>query len=1255
MYTFRRGGLSSGAPVTDPESAVPIRGLLAALAAAVLLAVCCAPAQAAPVRFGDLQVSADRIDFGESTGATRQLTLTNVGGSSLEILGVSLFDGDNFSVSGFSGFLNPGQSTVLNVTYSPVSSPATGMWGFRSDTINIRVANEIYSYDTWEIPVTAQTSMPAIRVLSGVPMDFGTLEVGETKTVQFVGTYADMMNPYLHWALEVSPPVFDSPAFSSPDFTSGKRYAVYPMFQSVDGGDSEVFSFTVSFTATVPGAITGAMTLDTNEGVQSVPLKARVIAPSLSAPPVTFTRPGLGDTVTASVSIKNSGEAPARIASTPLAPGASGAGEGDFAVTAMPTQLAPGATGTATFSFTPSARGDRSAVARLLDASGRVLLEIPLTGKATAPVLQSPTSAAFGLVKTGGSTTRTVTVSNTGDAPLIFSDVRTVAPFSVTGDTSPLAAGASRTFVVRFAPTSDGDASGSLVLETDGGNATVALTATASSSLPLETGTPLSTGGARPSDVATGDVNEDGRLDVIVGFAATGAVAFAPGRGDGTFDPLVTIDAADDAGAMGLAVGDVNLDGHLDLVVGGPQRTRVFLGRGDGAFTRSTLALLADEVALGDLDDDGDLDLVSARRSAPRIAVWRGLGDGTFTAAFQPVIPPDAGGRSVFIGDLDRDGDLDIAAGWTASGRDGTKILLNDGKGTLASESASFFTSFYAPLPAGGLALSSFTADARPDLINGAQRRNGRNGVISATGATAGEAVVALDLNGDGRDDLVTASRTEDAVHAALGNGAGGISSTLDVPTGSSGGDQFASLATGDLNGDGRPDVVAAKGGEQVDVLLGGMGPSQAGTGKALISEARFGGDGYVQVRNRSRSDSLRLDDWELRFPGGQRLRFPAGTRVQPGGTALATTPLSGTTTPFSLAPVARGVVGVPGAATGVALTDPSGNVIDVVGLTTAPTAYREGAGLAPTTFRGQGAYVRRTVAGALVDTGANAGDFIAVDSDAQPGDAATLGAPRPDRYDAPTDRSDILQSSLFDPTKPSSAAPNREKLTDDTFIIRRTLTNCSGGLTIGACANADKSQPAVRVTRLRFRVTDLTTVGNSTGAQLAVLPTPSDSVYSFGMKLLAPSAPTGGGINATLTPSIFLGLNPGESVDIEFTLKILRGGAYRFGYATEDDLEPLPAVQAPPAAEAKVPDAEPVPEVVKGSVAPPADPVGSASTTPASAPLVAPKQPTATKARCVTRKQLARLKGKARKRAKLCRPTAAAKAPAKKPASAKR
>ncbi len=204
----------------------------------------------------------------------------------------------------------------------------------------------------------------------------------------------------------------------------------------------------------------------------------------------------------------------------------------------------------------------------------------------------------------------------------------------------------------------------------------------------------LAVGGA-PRAVAVGDFNGDGRLDVATAQQLSNTVSVLLGHGDGTFArPLVFAASGQDFTftPSSIAVGDVNGDGRSDLVInliGGEDsvvsQLGVLLGNGDGTF-RAPILQSPDtsggdgDVALGDFNNDGRLDAAVGGQAAlpDGLTVFTGNGDGTFGVPFQSPLRFSTGGNDPFgvaAADLNGDGLVDLVAANSSSSTVG--VLLN--------------------------------------------------------------------------------------------------------------------------------------------------------------------------------------------------------------------------------------------------------------------------------------------------------------------------------------------------------------------------------------------------------------------------------------------------------------------------------------------------------------------------------------------------------------------------------------------------
>lgn len=168
--------------------------------------------------------------------------------------------------------------------------------------------------------------------------------------------------------------------------------------------------------------------------------------------------------------------------------------------------------------------------------------------------------------------------------------------------------------------------------------------------------------GPAPEDVAVGDLDRDGILDMVA--AATGAlssVAVRLGNGDGTFGPAAL--QAQTLTARRVRLGDLNRDGILDLATMDPSgvRVSVMMGAGDGTFgARVDHSVVGgSDLEIADTNRDGILDLCVSE-TAGMIRVFPGIGNGTFGVSQITGAPADI--SDLELADIDSDGDLDVVA-----------------------------------------------------------------------------------------------------------------------------------------------------------------------------------------------------------------------------------------------------------------------------------------------------------------------------------------------------------------------------------------------------------------------------------------------------------------------------------------------------------------------------------------------------------------------------------------------------------------
>lgn len=185
-----------------------------------------------------------------------------------------------------------------------------------------------------------------------------------------------------------------------------------------------------------------------------------------------------------------------------------------------------------------------------------------------------------------------------------------------------------------------------------------------------------------PYGVAVGDFNNDGNLDIVVVNRNIYIIRVILGYGNGKFEDQLIISTGSTSGPNYVTVSDFNSDNQLDIAVANQNSNEVgiVLGLGEGSFSEHIGYLTNDDSApqfiyVVDVNNDNKLDMVIANYGCNSFSVLYGLGDGTFER--RDVYPLDYGYRpySIVVTDLDRDNWLDIII--ACYGTDHIETLMN--------------------------------------------------------------------------------------------------------------------------------------------------------------------------------------------------------------------------------------------------------------------------------------------------------------------------------------------------------------------------------------------------------------------------------------------------------------------------------------------------------------------------------------------------------------------------------------------------
>lgn len=436
-----------------------------------------------------ISLSSNSVQFGTvSDGSTGNATLliSNNGNADLTISVVSV-SGTGFGVSGIATprTISAGQSVSAGLTFQPTVA------GGASGTLSITSNDPANPTMTVALAGTGSTAAAGQLQANPTSLSFGSVGVGSnsTKTIVFSNTGTA--------AIQISTISVTGTGFSANGITT-------PLILN----PAATATLNVVFTPTAGGSASGSVTVTTDQlhSPMTISLTGTGAVPGLSITPTSFAFGSLvdGQTKSQTFTLTNTGSGTLTVSQLSI----SGTGYSLSGLT-TPSTIAAGATATFSALFAPTTVGSFPGTITIASNAPGSPLTVALSGSGTAGTVllsANPTSLAFGSVNAGTTSSKSVTLTNSGTANVTISQV-TVSAKDVTtsGVTTPvtLTPGQTQTLTVAFKPTAAETVSGNVtVTNSVAGNTVIAISGTG-----LQAGISLTPSSANFGSVVVGATN----------------------------------------------------------------------------------------------------------------------------------------------------------------------------------------------------------------------------------------------------------------------------------------------------------------------------------------------------------------------------------------------------------------------------------------------------------------------------------------------------------------------------------------------------------------------------------------------------------------------------------------------------------------------------------------------------------------------------------------------------------------------------
>ena len=332
--------------------------------------------------------------------------------------------------------------------------------------------------------------------------------------------------------------------------------------------------------------------------------------------------------------------------------------------------------------------------------------------------------------------------------------------------------------------------------------------------------------GTKPYAIAIADLNNDNRSEIVVALWGTGSVGILTGYNAATF-PFQSVYSLDFAPLpYSLATGDFNNDSQSDIVVAnsGTDDISVLLGLGNGTFQAKVkypvqVGFHPQSVLAADVDNDDQLDILTVNSNIDSMSIFLGRSNGSFKDQKLLALEHGSYPYQVISGDLNNDNRIDLII----AGRDINKIGIMLGYDYASFQNQQLYAGM-GNLGARAVVVNDFNNDNYLDIAVTFYRSNtigvllgygnGSFGALMNYSIGIGSSPYALladDIDGDSRIDMITANLESASISILFGYGNGSFANPMNFSTGYGSGP--VSIAAADFNDDSLLDIVVINSG----------------------------------------------------------------------------------------------------------------------------------------------------------------------------------------------------------------------------------------------------------------------------------------------------------------------------------------------------------------------------------------------------------------------------------------------------------